>query len=59
MYGLPGDPNSRRLNRNATETRVHNLWVGADFLTLAFFASSLVTRFVICFPFPWSYSMIK
>lgn len=23
MYGLPGDPNSRRLNRNATETRVH------------------------------------
>lgn len=27
MYGLPGDPNSRRLNRNATETRVHNLWV--------------------------------
>ncbi len=28
MYGLPGDPNSRRLNRNAAETRVHNLWVG-------------------------------
>ena len=28
MYGLPGDPNSRRLNRNVTETRVHNLWVG-------------------------------
>jgi hypothetical protein len=28
MYGLPGDPNSRRLNRNATETRVHNIWVG-------------------------------
>ncbi|KAH0841789.1 ABC1 domain containing protein [Fonsecaea pedrosoi] len=26
MYGLPGDPNSTRLNRNATETRVHNLW---------------------------------
>ncbi|KAF7513825.1 hypothetical protein GJ744_007876 [Endocarpon pusillum] len=26
MYGLPGDPNSRRLSRNATETRVHNLW---------------------------------
>ncbi|KIW61967.1 hypothetical protein PV05_02025 [Exophiala xenobiotica] len=26
MYGLPGDPNSRKLNRNATETRVHNLW---------------------------------
>jgi len=28
MYGLPGSVNSRRLNRNATETRVHNLWVG-------------------------------
>lgn len=27
MYGLPGDPNSRRLNRNATETRVHCFWV--------------------------------
>ncbi|KAL6716632.1 hypothetical protein ACLMJK_006200 [Lecanora helva] len=26
MYGLPGNPNSRRLNRNATETRVHNIW---------------------------------
>ena len=28
MYGLPGNPNSTRLNRNATETRVHCLWVG-------------------------------
>lgn len=27
MYGLPGDPNSVRLNRNATETRIHCLWV--------------------------------
>ncbi|KAH7256494.1 DNA polymerase ligase-domain-containing protein [Fusarium tricinctum] len=26
MYGLPGDPNSIRLNRNATETRIHCLW---------------------------------
>ncbi|KEF53822.1 uncharacterized protein A1O9_10223 [Exophiala aquamarina CBS 119918] len=26
MYGLPGDPNSVRQNRNATETRVHNVW---------------------------------
>ncbi|KAL2755088.1 hypothetical protein ACRALDRAFT_1064811, partial [Sodiomyces alcalophilus JCM 7366] len=26
MYGLPGDPNSARLMRNATETRVHCLW---------------------------------
>jgi hypothetical protein len=27
MYGLPGDPQSTRLNRNATETRIHCLWV--------------------------------
>lgn len=27
MYGLPGDPDSVRLNRNATETRIHCLWV--------------------------------
>ncbi|KAL7969246.1 DNA polymerase ligase domain-containing protein [Trichoderma sp. SZMC 28014] len=26
MYGLPGDANSSRLNRNATETRIHSLW---------------------------------
>ncbi|EGD97231.1 hypothetical protein TESG_04643 [Trichophyton tonsurans CBS 112818] len=26
MYGLPGNPNSKRLSRNATETRVHNVW---------------------------------
>ncbi|KAJ5206896.1 hypothetical protein N7472_003344 [Penicillium cf. griseofulvum] len=26
MYGMPGDPNSQRLNRNATETRIHCLW---------------------------------
>lgn len=31
MYGLPGDPNSVRLNRNATETRIHSLWVGETF----------------------------
>lgn len=30
MYGLPGDPNSRRLNRNATETRVHSYWVSSS-----------------------------
>lgn len=29
MYGLPGDPNSVRLNRNATETRIHCLWVSS------------------------------
>ena len=28
MYGLPGNANSKRINRNATETRVHCLWVG-------------------------------
>lgn len=27
MYGLPGDPNSEKRNRNATETRIHCLWV--------------------------------
>lgn len=27
MYGMPGDANSARLARNATETRVHCLWV--------------------------------
>lgn len=32
MYGLPGDPNSRRLNRNATETRVHSFWVCVFFI---------------------------
>lgn len=31
MYGLPGNPNSRRMNRNATETRVHCLWVSTVF----------------------------
>jgi hypothetical protein len=34
MYGLPGDPNSRRLNRNATETRVHCFWVGTRYTCL-------------------------
>ena len=28
MHGLPGNANSWRLNRNATETRVHCVWVG-------------------------------
>ncbi|KAL4966297.1 uncharacterized protein BDV14DRAFT_47023 [Aspergillus stella-maris] len=32
MYGMPGDANSRRLNRNATETRVHCLWVSSNHL---------------------------
>ena len=30
MYGLPGNVDSRRLNRNATETRIHSLWVGSS-----------------------------
>lgn len=38
MYGLPGDPNSQRLNRNATETRIHCLWVS--------FATALCTMHV-------------
>ena len=37
MYGLPGNPNSRRLNRNATETRVHNLWVCSSLIYSSFF----------------------
>ena len=41
MYGLPGDPNSRRLNRNATETRVHNLWVGQILIVAGEAASSI------------------
>jgi hypothetical protein len=36
MYGLPGDPNSKRLNRNATETRIHCLWVSCFFNVLSF-----------------------
>lgn len=31
MYGLPGNPNSQRLNRNAVETRVHCFWVSCLF----------------------------
>lgn len=34
MYGMPGDPNSVRLNRNATETRVHSLWVRLSSVSL-------------------------
>jgi len=30
MYGPPGDPNSFKLNRNATETRIHCLWVSIN-----------------------------
>lgn len=33
MYGLPGDPNSFRLNRNATETRIHCLWASSSFFS--------------------------
>ena len=39
MYGLPGDPQSRRLNRNASETRVHTIWVG-DLRVSSIFAFS-------------------
>jgi hypothetical protein len=34
MYGLPGDPNSFKLNRNATETRIHCLWVSINYAPL-------------------------
>ena len=40
MYGLPGNPNSWKLNRNATETRVHTLWVCITF-SMACFGTSL------------------
>ncbi|KAK1255035.1 hypothetical protein MKX08_009030 [Trichoderma sp. CBMAI-0020] len=33
MYGLPGDANSSRLNRNATETRIHSLWASLPDMT--------------------------
>ncbi|TFB07176.1 hypothetical protein CCMA1212_000831 [Trichoderma ghanense] len=32
MYGLPGDANSSRLSRNATETRIHCLWAKQNHL---------------------------
>lgn len=35
MYGMPGDPASSRPNRNATETRIHCLWVSTSPLTLS------------------------
>lgn len=44
MYGLPGDPNSKRLNRNATETRVHCLWVCH---TMIAFTARVLTLFRI------------
>lgn len=34
MYGLPGNPNSQRLNRNAVETRVHCFWVSCPWSLL-------------------------
>lgn len=40
MYGLPGDPNSQRLNRNATETRVHCLWVRVSTIIIPRLASN-------------------
>lgn len=44
MYGLPGDPNSRRINRNATETRVHCLWVRIERRPL----SELINACMLC-----------
>lgn len=34
-YGLPGNPNSKRLLRMAIETRVHNMWVGTPLSRLS------------------------
>lgn len=34
MYGLPGDANSSRQSRNATETRIHCLWASFTFQNL-------------------------
>ena len=46
MYGLPGDPNSKRLNRNATETRIHCLWVSYLFPSTSY--TSLDSTLIIC-----------
>ena len=35
VYGMPGDPNSSRMNRNAIETRVHCLWVSSATLLIS------------------------
>lgn len=50
MYGLPGNPNSRKLNRNATETRVHCLWVCSLLYAalLLHIRGSIVFDFSIC-----------
>jgi DNA polymerase Ligase (LigD) len=65
MYGLPGDPNSRRLNRNATETRVHNLWVGQlngqtqlsfSFVASDLHSSLLESSYRNSIPFYWYYA---
>lgn len=45
MYGLPGDPNSKRLNRNATETRVHCLWVTSIHRIHIFITNYLQTNY--------------
>lgn len=41
MYGPPGDANSSRLSRNATETRIHCLW--ASFVSFATIAAAAAT----------------
>ena len=48
MYGLPGDPNSVRLNRNATETRIHSLWVRMiAFLRQTLLSLTLIYRIIL------------
>jgi hypothetical protein len=56
MYGLPGNPDSFRINRNATETRVHCLWVSCQALmapALADRAESLDRNGQLCY---WQYA---
>ena len=57
MYGLPGDPNSRRLNRNATETRVHNLWVGQPKIGLINFLYFYARIYTLSLPYYESTSL--
>jgi hypothetical protein len=45
MYGLPGDANSSRLSRNATETRIHCLWASLAVSYLLIRAAGIATYY--------------
>ena len=45
MYGPPGNPNSFRLNRNATETRIHCLWASDFSFTSLTSPTNILTEF--------------